>query len=161
MFLKANKANHPRDLRNSPSIIGADCAITGDILSQGEVHVDGRVNGDVRCEILVVGTSGNITGEISADLVRVLGNVTGQIKSRAVELAQSARVVGDIQHGTLSVEAGAFVEGRFNHMDTSALKALPTPEAVEKADKADSAAKAEAEAGGVLALEAKAVAVGG
>ncbi len=160
MFLKANKANQPRDLRNSPSIIGGDCAITGDILSQGEVHVDGRVNGDVRCEILVVGTSGNITGEISADLVRVLGNVTGQIKSRAVELARSARVIGDIQHDTLSVEAGAYVEGRFNRMDNTALKALPTPDSAEPADKADTT-KDEAESAGALALEAKAVAVGG
>lgn len=116
MFSKISKANAASSRRTSPSIIGADCTITGDILSQGEVHVDGRVDGDVRCDMLVVGPTGTITGEISADLVRVLGSVTGQIKARAVELAKSAHVVGDITHDTLSIEAGAFVEGRFDRM---------------------------------------------
>jgi cytoskeletal protein CcmA (bactofilin family) len=116
MFSKISKANAAGTRRTSPSIIGADCTITGDILSQGEVHVDGRVDGDVRCDMLVVGPTGTITGEISADLVRVLGSVTGQVKARAVELAKTAHVVGDITHDTLSIEAGAFVEGRFDRM---------------------------------------------
>ncbi|HVI50285.1 MAG TPA: polymer-forming cytoskeletal protein [Candidatus Sulfotelmatobacter sp.] len=124
MFSKSNKANAGRERRTSPSIIGADCTITGDILSQGEVHVDGRVDGDVRCDMLVVGPSGTITGEISAELVRVLGSVTGQIKARAVELAKSAHVVGDITHESLSIEAGAFVEGRFDRLAEQ--KALPS-----------------------------------
>jgi cytoskeletal protein CcmA (bactofilin family) len=127
MFSKANKSNAASGRRTSPSIIGADCTITGDILSQGEVHVDGRVDGDVRCDMLVVGPTGTITGEISADLVRVLGSVTGQIKARSVELSKSAHVVGDISHDSLSIEAGAFVEGRFDRMHnqtTEAAKSL-------------------------------------
>jgi cytoskeletal protein CcmA (bactofilin family) len=123
MFSKANKSNASSGRRTSPSIIGADCTITGDILSQGEVHVDGRVDGDVRCDMLVVGPTGTITGEISADLVRVLGSVTGQIKARSVELAKSAHVVGDISHDSLSIEAGAFVEGRFDRMHSQTTEA--------------------------------------
>lgn len=129
MFSKSNKSNAARsnagrERRTSPSIIGADCTITGDILSQGEVQIDGRVDGDVRCDMLVVGPTGTITGEISAELVRVLGSVTGQVKARAVELARTAHVVGDITHESLSIEAGAFVEGRFDRMNEQ--KALPS-----------------------------------
>jgi cytoskeletal protein CcmA (bactofilin family) len=116
MFSKPNKP--PAHHRASPSIIGANCSLAGDIASDGEVHVDGKVVGDVRCVTLVIGEEGGVTGEIEAETVRVLGAVTGQITARAVELAKTARITGDITHETLSVEAGAFVEGRFNRLAT-------------------------------------------
>ncbi len=114
MFSKPNKSQAPH--RATPSIIGTNCSLAGDISSDGEVHVDGQVIGDVRCATLVIGEEGGVTGEISAQTVRVLGSVTGQITARAVELAKTARITGDITHETLAVEAGAFVEGRFNRM---------------------------------------------
>ncbi len=120
MFSKPNK---PQVLnRTSPSIIGTNCSLAGDISSDGEVHVDGKVIGDVRCATLVIGEEGGVTGEIEAETVRVLGAVTGQIIARAVELAKTARITGDITHETLSVEAGAFVEGRFNRLVQQAAK---------------------------------------
>jgi cytoskeletal protein CcmA (bactofilin family) len=113
MFSKPNKTlvHHA-----SPSIIGSNCNLAGDIVSDGEVHIDGKVVGDVRCVTLVIGEGGGVTGEINAETVRVLGAVTGQITARAVELAKSARILGDITHDSLSVEAGAYVEGRFNRL---------------------------------------------
>jgi len=114
MFSKPNK---PQVLnRTSPSIIGTNCSVAGDIVSDGEVHVDGKVVGDVRCVTLVIGEAGGVTGEINAETVRVLGSVSGQITAKAVELAKTARIVGDITHDTLAVEAGAYVEGRFNRL---------------------------------------------
>lgn len=126
MFSKPNKDTPTTPRRASPSIIGADCTITGNILSQGEVHVDGRVDGDVRCDSLVIGVTGVITGEISSELVRILGTVTGQIKSRAVEMTKTAHVVGDITHESLAIEAGAFIHGRFDHMQDPAEAATST-----------------------------------
>jgi cytoskeletal protein CcmA (bactofilin family) len=114
MFSKPNKP--PVLNRTSPSIIGSNCSLSGDITSDGEVHVDGKVIGDVRCATLVIGEEGGVTGEINAETVRVLGAVTGQITASAVELAKTARIKGDITHETLAVEAGAFVEGRFNRL---------------------------------------------
>lgn len=128
MFSKPNKP--PAHHRASPSIIGANCSLAGDIASEGEVHVDGNVIGDVRCVTLVIGEAGGVTGEIEAETVRVLGAVTGQITARAVELAKTARITGDITHETLSVEAGAFVEGRFNRMAPEGSK--PAEQAVIK-----------------------------
>ena len=114
MFSKPSK---PQGLnQTSPSIIGANCSLAGDITSDSEVHVDGKVVGDVRCVTLVIGEKGSVTGEIDAETVRVLGSVAGQITAKAVELAKTARIVGDITHDTLAVEAGAYVEGRFNRL---------------------------------------------
>ena len=131
MFSKPNKPQAPH--RATPSIICTNCSLAGDIASDGEVHVEGKVVGDVRCVTLVIGEAGGVTGEINAEMVRVLGSVTGQITASAVELAKTARIKGDITHETLAVEAGAYVEGRFNRLSaetaTEAAKSLPATEA--------------------------------
>jgi cytoskeletal protein CcmA (bactofilin family) len=138
MFSKPNKSSTLH--RTSPSIIGANCSLAGDISSDGEVHIDGHVVGDVRCVTLVIGEEGGVTGEISAETVRVLGAVTGQITARAVELAKSARIMGDITHETLSVEAGAYVEGRFNRLSTDgANKTVQTVKSLETTEEAPTA----------------------
>ncbi len=100
----------------APTIIGADISIVGDLSSEGEVQVDGFIDGDIRTKTLLIGESARIKGEIVGDTVRVYGSVNGQIKARAVTLAKSARVVGDILHETLSIEDGAFLDGRCKRM---------------------------------------------
>jgi len=94
-----------------PSIIGADLRIVGDLSSDGEIQVDGAVDGDIRTNSLLVGETAKIKGEIVADSVHVHGTVNGQIKARAVNLAKTARVVGDVLHEDLAIETGAFLEG--------------------------------------------------
>jgi len=133
MFSKPNK---PVTQRASPSIIGGNCSLAGDIVSDGEVHVDGKVVGDVRCVTLVIGESGGVTGEINAETVRVLGAVTGQITARAVELAKTARILGDITHDSLAVEAGAYVEGHFNRLQPDP-PAMPDTALVKTAGKTE------------------------
>jgi cytoskeletal protein CcmA (bactofilin family) len=88
---------------------------------------------------LVIGETGGVTGEIVAETVRVLGAVTGQISARAVELSKTARILGDITHDSLAVEAGAYVEGRFNRLqpDTPAVEAPAKPAAGKKAEKTE------------------------
>ena len=100
-----------------PSLLGTDMTLTGDLVSEGEIQIDGTVDGDVRCARLVVGEVGCIRGQILAEAVLVRGKVDGQIEARAVTLARSARVVGDIVHETLTIEPGAHLEGRCEHRD--------------------------------------------
>ncbi|MEK9671559.1 MAG: polymer-forming cytoskeletal protein [Rhodospirillaceae bacterium] len=94
-----------------PSIISADLRIIGDLTSEGEIQIDGTVDGDIRTKSLLVGETANIKGEIVADRVQVHGTINGQIKARSVTFARSARVIGDILHEDLAIENGAFLEG--------------------------------------------------
>ncbi len=100
----------------APSIIGADLRIVGDLKSEGEVQVDGFIDGDIRTKVLLIGESATVKGEVVSDTVRVYGKVNGQIKARAVTLAKSAHVVGNILHENLSIEEGAFLEGHCKRM---------------------------------------------
>jgi cytoskeletal protein CcmA (bactofilin family) len=89
----------------------------GDLASKGEIQIDGTIEGDLRCQILVIGQTGVVTGEIIADTVRIHGTLTGQVRSRSVFLAATARVVGDISHESLAIEPGAFLEGHCGRID--------------------------------------------
>ncbi len=122
MFSKSNKSSvNPAEskpvVRSSPpSIISADLKIVGDLSSDGEIQVDGTIDGDIRTKSLLVGETADIKGEIVADSVHVHGAVNGQIKSRSVNLAKTAHVVGDVLHEDLSIETGAFLEGHCKRM---------------------------------------------
>ncbi len=121
MFSKASKTP-ARDTRGEtavksvPSIISADLSVTGDLVSRGEIQVDGTIEGDVECRILVIGAQGSVTGEITADDVRIHGSVSGQVRAKSVFLAATAHMVGDITHESLAIEPGAFMEGHCRRM---------------------------------------------
>jgi len=85
--------------------------MVGDLHSDGEIQIDGGIEGDIRCMSLLIGETADIRGEIVADSVVVHGRLTGQIKAKAVNLAATAHVIGDILHEDLSIETGAFLEG--------------------------------------------------
>jgi cytoskeletal protein CcmA (bactofilin family) len=94
-----------------PSIVSPDLTITGDLLSSGDIQVDGTVKGDVSADTLTIGEQGQVHGTIRAERVRVCGTVEGEIEGGTVTLAASARVVGDVVHDSLAIEPGAHLEG--------------------------------------------------
>ncbi len=51
----------------APSIIGEDLTVTGNIISKGEVQIEGDVQGDVFCSNLIIGDRGRVTGVIVAE----------------------------------------------------------------------------------------------
>lgn len=95
------------------SFIGPEMTITGDIATGGDLHVEGKIEGDVRCGGLTLGESGEIRGNIVAGSARLAGLVDGAVEAGTLSLDQSARVTGDILYEMLSVSSGADVEGRF------------------------------------------------
>ena len=94
------------------SVIDPWLLITGDLGGDGELQVDGKVNGNIRCARLVVGKAGAINGSVTADEVIVRGEVKGVIRANRVMLLDSARVESEIFHKTLTVEQGACFQGQ-------------------------------------------------
>ncbi len=132
MFSKSNKgspsggasagvpSSKPQNTRSAggvPSILSSEMRLIGDIVSEGDLQVDGSVEGDVRCQTLTIGEHGSLTGEVHAETVRLHGKVTGQVFGRTVYLSKTARMVGDVAHESLAIEPGAFMEGHCRHME--------------------------------------------
>lgn len=87
------------------------------MISEGELHIDGRIEGDIRCRVLIVGVNAQISGAIQADVAKVHGSINGHLCARSVFLASPAKVTGDITHERLEIEPGAFLEGHCRHMN--------------------------------------------
>ncbi len=103
--------------KSGPSIISADVRMKGSLVSEGEMQIDGQIEGDIRSSAVTIGDSGMVKGEIIADSVVVRGQVTGSIRARKVQLLSGARVNGDITHHSLAIEASALFEGHVRHSE--------------------------------------------
>jgi cytoskeletal protein CcmA (bactofilin family) len=103
--------------RSAPSIIGADITIMGNLISRGEVQIDGEVQGDLHGTNILVGERARITGSIVADEVVIRGHVMGSVRGRRVMLQSTSHVEGDIFHSSLAIEQGAYFEGKSRRSD--------------------------------------------
>ncbi len=95
-----------------PTIISEGTRICGDIISDGILHVDGQVEGDVTCDELVIGIKGRIDGAVSARTLQLYGALTGKVSAEKVFLAKTSKLIGDAEHNSIAIEPGAYIEGR-------------------------------------------------
>ena len=96
------------------SILGADLAIKGDLVARADLHIDGKVEGDIACAALVQGESGVIEGAITAETARLAGTVTGSVNAGTLVILRTARITGDVAYETLTIEQGAEVDGKLS-----------------------------------------------
>jgi cytoskeletal protein CcmA (bactofilin family) len=118
--------------RAAASIICSDMKIVGSVASEGALQIDGKVEGDVTAQDIVIGASGVITGEVKAEVVTVKGTIKGSIRARKVELETGAKVEGDIIHTSLSIQANAVFEGQVKHATDPLKDAGPKPAAASQ-----------------------------
>jgi cytoskeletal protein CcmA (bactofilin family) len=93
------------------AIIAEGINILGCLQTDGEVQVDGEINGDVRCAHLTIGKSGTINGDITATEVVIRGTVKGAIEAQRVIIQEGAHVESDICHERFAIEEGAYFKG--------------------------------------------------
>lgn len=110
-----------------PSIVSASLRIVGNLDSEGDIQVDGVVEGDVRTTRLTVSETGSVTGSIDADAVEVAGKITGKIRAKEVILMRTARVVADIVQERLSIESGALFEGNSRSLSSENSESIRKP----------------------------------
>ncbi len=96
------------------NFLAAGIEITGTIRFNNDMHIDGKIEGEISSErgTVTIGESAEIKGDITAGDVRVYGNVEGKINAQRCEIKRQASLVGDIQTKTLSMEEGAKLTGR-------------------------------------------------
>jgi len=109
---RAESAETPMRKPIACSLIAENVSLEGDLNSDGDVQLDGAVRGDMAVAHLTIGETGQVEGAVSAEAVEVRGRVVGTITARTVKLYATAHVDGDITHGQLAVEPGAYFAGR-------------------------------------------------
>lgn len=107
--------------------------INGDIIAKNDLRIDGALNGNISTSgRIVIGVTGNITGDISCHNIEILGSVTGNVEaSDVVTLKGEAKVNGNIITKHLSVEPGIIFNG-FCKMSNSAMPNNKSKKSTEK-----------------------------
>ena len=97
------------------SMIASDVEIVGNLSARVDLHIDGKVQGDVTCGSLVQGESSVITGKVTAESAKLSGRVDGSIQATDLVIEASARISGDVVYENLTIAPGGQVEGKFKH----------------------------------------------
>ncbi|MBN2773848.1 MAG: polymer-forming cytoskeletal protein [Prolixibacteraceae bacterium] len=95
------------------NLISSGTKITGDIVAEGDIRIDGELKGNVKAKgRLVVGASGKIEGEIVCNNIEISGQVKGKIGAKELlSMKSSSKISGEIITGKLSVEPGSVFTG--------------------------------------------------
>ncbi len=112
--------DHASDADASYSIINEWLTMKGDLESEGDILVKGRVHGNIRCKMLIVDPGAVIEGGIIADEVMIRGTTRGTVRAKRVRLEKTANVDSEIFHDVFSAEEGARIKGALRANDESA-----------------------------------------
>ncbi len=111
----SKKTTHTTETRTKVgTLIGEGAIFNGDLSAPEAVRVDGTVNGNFTCEKeLIIGPSGRIKGNISAQNVVISGTVDGDISvSGKLEILSTGKLTGNIAAKSLVVDEDACFDGR-------------------------------------------------
>jgi cytoskeletal protein CcmA (bactofilin family) len=99
---------------SADTIVGPSVKMQGDLISEGNIKIEGGVTGKITTsESLVIGSGAEIIAEIKAGNASIAGSVKGNITiSGQLILHATAQVHGDISCGVLRVEDGAHFTGK-------------------------------------------------
>jgi cytoskeletal protein CcmA (bactofilin family) len=141
MFNSNRKSQAPSVGAAATSLIARGVTIRGDVQFSGTLHLDGVVEGSVHADtggdgVLTISETGRVVGRIEVPHAVINGGVTGDIEvSERLELAELARIDGDVQYQVLEMTAGAQVNGKMIHrapatvrqLAQAAIEAAPVP----------------------------------
>ena len=133
---KRNASLELRQNSSTPrvSTIGEELTIIGNIVSKGELQLDGHIQGDIDCTSLVLAENGQLEGSAIAEEVVIQGRLIGSVRALRVTLQTKCHVEGDIFHQRLVIEEGAYFEGnsRRSADPLSPSQTAPTERAIAK-----------------------------
>jgi cytoskeletal protein CcmA (bactofilin family) len=95
------------------NVLGTDVEIKGSLFCRQELRIDGRVEGEINSEgVLIIGDGAEIRGDIKARSITIFGKVAGNITAaERCELKSRGSLRGDLQTPSALVEEGAVFVG--------------------------------------------------
>lgn len=130
--------------KNTPisSIIGQDMVLTGDLVFNSKIQIDGKINGNLCGDSLIISATGKVEGDIEAKSITCHGRIDGNIEVGVLYLKKSGVINGRVETSDLSVESGGVLNGEIKSRQQSPdLKVLhgsaelPAPSETAKANK--------------------------
>ncbi len=111
LYLKFARMNKQSPSVPVPSIISENTQVKGDIISNGIIHIDGHVEGDVTCDELVIGIKGTVIGSVNVTNLHLYGVLQGKAAVDKLFVSKTAKLLGDATHNSIAIEPGAYIDG--------------------------------------------------
>ncbi|NEX93367.1 polymer-forming cytoskeletal protein, partial [Caulobacter sp. 17J65-9] len=108
---RAERAPAPAARPKTASFLAGDLTFTGTLSGDGDVHLGGPFEGEVRAQNVTVGAGGRVDGTVKGRRIEVLGQVKGALIADEVRVRLNAQVEGDVTSDSFTLEAGARFEG--------------------------------------------------
>ncbi len=105
----------PTTISSKPeTVIGANTRFQGSLTSDGNIRIDGSVEGDIEVlGNLIVGETGRVIASVKAQNVHISGAVKGEITAmEQLEISPTGKVWGDITAAALHIEPGGLFRGQ-------------------------------------------------
>ncbi len=96
------------------NLIGTGTIIDGNIVSNGDIRIDGSLKGNLSTKgKVIVGDTGKISGEVNCKNFEVEGSVEGKVVvTELLSLRAKSKILGDITTSKLAIEPGAVFTGK-------------------------------------------------
>lgn len=127
---KEEVTNNIKGVQTEDTVIGNTIKIEGDLVSNGNILVEGEVVGSLKTEkTLTVGLGAKVNADIKATTALISGEVNGNITvTEKIELNESAVVNGDLQAKIVVIKAGAKFNGKCTMTDSAFVSSSDTSE---------------------------------
>ena len=111
MFVKNSNLFSDGRKTNSLSIIGEGIELSGEINTEGNIHIDGSMSGVIRADEVVIGPNGEFDGEIIADVLIINGIIKGKFSIKNLHIRKDGLLQGRAKYEILVVESGGKIQG--------------------------------------------------
>lgn len=95
------------------TVIGPNAKFKGSLTSNAPLRIDGEFEGDITSTAeVMVGENGRVKAKISARTAVIAGAINGNMEvTEKLEVLSTAKLVGDVQAGSLVIAEGAVFKG--------------------------------------------------
>ena len=95
------------------NLIAASTNLTGNILSEADIRIDGTLNGDIETSgVLIIGIAGKVNGNAKCKRAEIEGSFHGQLEvQELLTLKKTSNLEGDVVVNKLQIEPGAQFTG--------------------------------------------------
>ena len=106
-------ANQNQQSGTMYNAITSGSKIIGTIIADGDIRIDGTVEGEMQCAgKVVIGEKGLVKGTVTCQNSEIMGTLDGKItNSQTLALRATGKIKGEVQTQTLIVEPNAQFNG--------------------------------------------------
>lgn len=114
-----NKKVDFEEVKGAETVVGTSVKLKGNLKSEGNITINGSVNGEVRTKSdVIIGGSAEVKANIVARNANVSGIIQGNIKvENELKITETGKVFGDIEAKVLNIASGAVFSGRSMMID--------------------------------------------